>query len=289
MKILVIGGSGFLGSHVADYLSDDGHDVTIYDIHKSKWLKDNQKMIVGSVLNDELLCQSIMNVDVVYLFASLADLDDLLHKPVETAEVNILGAVKVLDACVKFKIKKFIYASTVYVYSREGGFYRCSKQAVEAYIEEFNRLYNLKYTIFRYGSLYGPRADKSNGLKNIISDALEHGYVSYQGSPDSEREYIHVYDAAKASSRALEKEFENESIVLTGHEQIKMVDLLKMISEILNYKKEIKFLEKDYEGHYIKTPYAYQPKLGRKYVPSLHVDLGQGILDIINEIGASNN
>ena len=68
-----------------------------------------------------------------------------------------------------------------------------------------------------------------------------------------------------------------------------MVDLLKMISEILNYKKEIKFLEKDYEGHYIKTPYAYQPKLGRKYVPSLHVDLGQGILDIINEIGASNN
>ena len=284
MKVLVIGGSGFLGSHVADFLTDAKHDVTIYDLVKSPFLRAGQKMVVGNLLDDKSLSEAIKNSDAVYLFASLADLDDLLHKPVETAEVNILGAVKVINTCIKFNVKKFVFASTVYVYSREGGFYRCSKQAVEAYIEEFHRLYDLNFTIFRYGSLYGPRADKSNGLKNIITDAVKNGFVSYQGSPESEREYIHVFDAAKASIEALDGKFDNESIMLTGHEQIKMSDLLKMISEILNYKKEVKFLKKNYEGHYVRTPYAYQPKLGRKYVPPLHVDLGQGILEIINDL-----
>ncbi len=284
MKVLVIGGSGFLGSHVADFLTDAKHDVTIYDLVKSPYLRADQKMVVGDLLDDKSLSEAVKNSDAVYLFASLADLDDLLHKPVETAEVNILGAVKVINTCIKYNVKKFIYASTVYVYSREGGFYRCSKQAVEAYIEEFHRLYDFNFTIFRYGSLYGPRADKSNGLKNIISDSVKNGFVSYQGSPESEREYIHVYDAAKASIEALDGKFDNESIMLTGHEQIKMRDLLEMISEILNYKKEVKFLEKNYEGHYVRTPYAYQPKLGRKYVPPIHVDLGQGILEIINDL-----
>ena len=177
----------------------------------------------------------------------------------------------------------------MYVYSREGGFYKCSKQAVESYIEEYHRLHNLEYTIFRYGSLYGPRADKSNGLLNILLDACKEGYVSYQGNVDSEREYIHIFDAAKASCLAVQdKHFKNESIVLTGHQHIKMIDLLKMISEILNLESEIKFSDKNYEGHYIKTPYAFQPKLGRKYIPPLHVDLGQGILDLLDEINQSN-
>ena len=284
MKILVIGGSGFLGSHVSDFLSDEGHDVTIFDIKENPWLKDNQKIIIGDIHDDKLIEKSIMNSEIVYLFASLADIDDTLHKPVQTVTTNILGAIKIIDQCVKHKIKKFIFASTVYVYSREGGFYKCSKQAVENYIEEYHRLYNLQYTIFRYGSLYGPRADKSNGLLNILTDANKNGYVSYQGNSDSEREYIHIYDAAKASCLAIDGHFENESIVLTGHQHIKIVDLLKMISEILDLKSDIQFSNNNYEGHYIKTPYAFQPKLGRKYIPPLHVDLGQGILDLLDEI-----
>lgn len=283
-KILVIGGSGFLGSHVADFLTEMGHEVTIFDLKKSPWLKKNQNFILGNILDENLIDEVVKNHDVVYLFASIADIDEALHKPVETVEVNILGPVKILSACVRHKIERFNFASSVYVYSREGGFYRCSKQAVENYIEEYHRLYGLDYTIFRYGSLYGPRADKGNGLMNILKNGYKDGYISYIGNPNSEREYIHIFDAAKASCLAVGEDFKNESIILTGHERIIMKNLLLMIKEIFNYNTDIKFSEENYEGHYVKTPYAYQPKLGKKYIPTLHVDLGQGILKLLEEI-----
>ena len=109
----------------------------------------------------------------------------------------------------------------MYVYSRDGGFYRCSKQAAEQYVEEYKRTYDLDYTILRYGSLYGPRADQSNGLYRIVKNAVESGVVRYQGSSEALREYIHVDDASLASVTALNDEFCNKSVVLTGQEPMR--------------------------------------------------------------------
>ncbi len=181
-----------------------------------------------------------------------------------------------------------MYASTVYVYSREGGFYRCSKQAAEQYVEEYQRAYGLDYTILRYGSLYGPRSDNRNGLFRIVQDAIRNGVIRYAGSPEATREYIHVEDAARASVTALGSEFRNASVVLTGQEVMRVLDLLKMLAEILGLPDAVEFVEAGYEGHYVRTPYAYQPKLGLKYVPPMHVDLGQGLLQLINELQDSN-
>lgn len=190
-----------------------------------------------------------------------------------------------MDACRVHGVKRFVYASTVYVNSREGGFYRCSKQASERYVEEYNRAYGLPYTILRYGSLYGPRADESNGLYRIVKSAVEEGVVRYEGHPEAMREYIHVEDAAKASVVALGEGFENESVVLTGQEPMRVMDLLKMLAEILGLSEEgVEFSDGEPAGHYVRTPYAYQPKLGRKYIPPMHVDLGQGLLQLIESI-----
>ena len=210
-------------------------------------------------------------------------------KPVETVEINIMGNIRVLEACRFHAVKRFIYASTVYVYSREGSFYRCSKQAAENYVEEYQRVYGLDYTILRYGSLYGPRANSSNGLFRIVRNALETGVVRYEGSSDTFREYIHVEDAAKASVNALGDDFRNESVMLTGQEPMRVLDLLKMLAEILGFPDSVEFVDGEYAGHYKRTPYAYIPKLGRKYVPSFHVDLGQGLMQLIDEVRARNN
>jgi len=114
---------------------------------------------------------------------------------------------------------------------------------------------------------------------------LETGAIKYEGDMDAMREYIHVDDAARASIDAINDEFRNESVVLTGQEPMKVIDLLKMLSEILGLsEKSIEFVEDNYAGHYIRTPYSYQPKLGRKYIPPMHVDLGQGLLQVINEL-----
>ena len=284
-KAVVIGGSGFIGSHVADHLSDAGYHVVIYDCNNSKWLRSDQEIIVGDVLDDDKLNLVISGAEVVFNFAALADLNKAIDQPVETININVLGTVKVLEACKKNNVKRFIYASTIYVHSREGGFYRCSKQAAEAYVEEYQRTYGLDYTILRYGSLYGPRADETNGIHRIVKSALENNIVKYEGNSESMREYIHVYDAAKASVDILNDNFINESIVLTGQEPMRGLDMLKMLAEILGLSADsVEFIEDKYAGHYVRTPYAYQPKLGRKYIPPVHVDLGQGLLQIINEI-----
>lgn len=286
-RVCVIGGSGFLGSHVADALTASGHRVRIYDRYASAWLRDDQEMVVGDLLNAASLEAAVKDSDIVYNFAALADLNQALDKPIETVRINVLGNVQVLEACRLHGVKRFVYASTVYVYSREGGFYRCSKQAAEHYVEEYQRVYGLDYTILRYGSLYGPRADHSNGLYRIVKNALETGVIRYEGSPDTLREYIHVEDAARASVVALSEDFCNQSVVLTGQEPMRVLDLLEMLAEILGVRNAVEFVAGDQPGHYVRTPYAYQPKLGRKYVPPMHVDLGQGLLELIENVRQS--
>ena len=282
-KSVVIGGSGFIGSHVADELTNSGYQVTVYDKSKSKWLRDDQEFVMGDIQNKEKLIEVIANTDVVYNFAALADIDQALENPESTVITNILGNVNVLEACRVNKVGRFIYASTIYVYSGEGGFYRCSKQASEAYVQEYQKTHGLDYTILRYGSLYGPRADQTNGIYCIIESALHDGFVSYKGDIDSMREYIHVSDAAKASVKILNDDFKNKSIVLTGQEPMKVVDMLHMLSEILGFPTStVQFAEDKNIGHYIRTPYSYQPKLDRKYIPPMHVDLGQGLLQLID-------
>ena len=284
--VTVIGGSGFLGSHVADQLSEAGHRVRIYDRVESPWRRPHQEMIVGDLRDSKRLSDAVQGSEAVYNFAAIADLNEARNQPVETVQVNILGNVQVLEACRLNGVRRFVYASTVYVYSREGGFYRCSKQAAEHYVEEYRRTYGLDYTILRYGSLYGPRADNSNGLLRIVRAALESGIVRYEGSPDALREYIHVEDAARASVAALGPDFRNQSVVLTGQEPMRVLDLMKMLAEILGIPDSVEFVEGSQPGHYVRTPYAYEPQLGRKYLLPMHVDLGQGLLQLIGEIQA---
>lgn len=283
-KILVIGGSGFLGSHVCDVLSDSGYSVRILDMIKSEYKRDDQELIIGDLLDLTVLEDAVKGCSVVYNFAGIADLNDALNRPVETVRVNVLGNVQILDMCRKHNVKRYVYASTVYVHSRDGGFYRCSKHACEQYIEEYQNSYNLDYTILRYGSLYGVRSNNTNGLWRIVKDALETGIIRYEGNAESVREYIHVEDAARASVLALGEDFKNQHVVLTGQEPMRVLDLLKMLSEILDIKQEVIFEDKDYAGHYIRTPYAYKEKLGRKFIPAMHIDLGQGLLQLIGYI-----
>jgi len=283
-QVCVIGGSGFLGSHVADALSEGGYRVSIFDRRPSPWLRPDQEMLIGDLLDADRVASAVSGCEYVYNFAALADLNEALGSPLDTIRINILGNANVLEACRLNGVKRFFYASTVYVYSRQGSFYRCSKQSAEHYVEEYQEAYGLDYTVLRYGSLYGPRSDHQNGLWRIVNEVLRTGQIRYAGSAEAMREYIHVEDAARASVAALGDEFRNQHVVLTGQEPMRVMDLLKMLAEILGTPHAVEFEEAEYAGHYVRTPYAYQPKLGRKYAPPMHVDLGQGLLQLISEV-----
>jgi len=284
MKIIVFGGAGFLGSHVADTLTDAGYDVVIFDRQPSQWLRTSQKMIVGDVLDQAAVMDAIDGCEVVYNFAAIGDIGEANEFPIDSARINILGNIQLLEACAKYRIKRYVFGSTMYVYSRTGGAYRCSKQACESYIEHYHFARGQEYTILRYGSLYGPRSNMRNGIHRFIHEAISEGSIEYHGSSDALREHIHVFDAAKASVEILTAQFANQHVILSGNQVIRMADLFRMISEILGKKISLSFLSDGASGHYETTPYSFTPKIGIKYAPNPHIDLGQGLLMKIDEL-----
>ncbi len=284
MHALVTGGSGFLGSHVCDALSDAGHHVTIFDIQDSPYLRDNQEMVTGDLLDLAPIHDTLKQTDVVYHFAGIADIDECKEKPMDTVRVNVLGTVQLLDACRDLNLKRFVFASSAYVYSDAGYFYRTSKQACESFIENYAELYGLKYTCLRYGSLYGPRADKRNSIFKLITQAMSEGKITYHGTGDELREFIHVQDAACSSVEILDEKYENQHITLTGKEKMRYIDLLEMIKEIFGNQIEIEIVPSTRKAHYRITPYNFSPKLGLKLSNNPHVDMGQGLLQCIGDL-----
>lgn len=284
MKATVFGGSGFLGSHVCDKLSDAGYEVTIFDIKPSPWLRLNQKMIIGDILDEVLVDRAVSGAEVVFNFAGIADIDEAKGRPIDTVRYNVLGNTILLETCKAKKIKRFVFASSVYVYSQSGAFYRASKQACETYIETYHELYNMEFTILRYGTLYGPRSDEKNAILRYIKQALREGVIEYSGDVNAKREYIHVEDAAKASVEILKPDYANQHIVLTGNQSFKVKELFGMIQEILHKPVEIRHQSKDKTAHYVLTPYNFSPRMGRKFIPALQIDLGQGLLRIVEEV-----
>jgi len=285
IKVLVIGGAGFMGSHTADMLESSGYDVTIMDIVKSKWLRGGQKEIIGDINNQDNLVTAMEGMDYVYHFAGIADIAMASKNPFITIHSNIIGVTNVIEAAVKTKIKKIFYASTMYVYSTYGSFYRASKQAGEIIIEAYSEKSNIEYVFLRYGSLYGPRAQNWNGIRDFANQIVKSGKVNFNGDGSEIREYIHVKDAAKLSVDVLEKDYSNCAITITGQQTYKISDLLSILFEIAGKPKIINYQAKNgLNDHYGNTPYRYSPKTAKKIVPTEFVDLGQGLLELIEEV-----
>lgn len=283
-EIVIFGGAGFLGSHTADALTRQGYEVTIFDIRKSPYLIENQKMIVGNILDESDVDQAIKGSDYVYNFAGIADIGEASEKPIESVKNNILGNTFILNSCKEHKIKRFVFASTVYVYSQSGSFYRATKQACETLIEEYQRKYDLSYTILRYGSLYGPRSPETNWIHNIIKEALTKGRITRHGDGEEIREYIHVVDAAELSVKILSEKYENRIMTITGNKSMRIKDLHLMIKEMLNGSISLEYLPSVSTSHYEITPYNFNPRVAKKLVSNEYYDLGQGILELLSEI-----
>ncbi|MDR3357986.1 MAG: NAD(P)-dependent oxidoreductase [Desulfovibrio sp.] len=283
MRMTVFGGSGFLGSHVCDKLSEAGHRVTVVDLRPSPWLRPDQAMLAGDILDENIVREAVEQADMVFNYAGIADIGEANARPVDTARVNVLGNVMLLEACRKAGVRRYVFASSLYVYGRSGGFYRCSKQACEIFIENYQAMHGLPYTILRYGSLYGPRADSRNAIHRFVHEALTRGTITYYGAPTALREYVHADDAAAATLSVLDGEFENRNIVISGNQPMRVGDLFRMIGEMLGRELSVKYLEDPNSGHYQITPYSFMPKIGRKLTPPLSVDLGQGILRVMEE------
>jgi UDP-glucose 4-epimerase len=285
-KVVVFGGSGFLGSYVADELTRRGYLVTIADITESIYKQMSQKFIKVNIEDIESISKAVNDAQIVYNFAAVADLEDAIHRPIDTMNINIMGNLNILEACKNTaSIERFIYASSAYALSDEGSFYGISKQTSEKLTEEYYKRYGLKYTVIRYGSLYGERPSYNNYIYNLLKNAIISGKIEYKGDGQDLREYIHAADAAKLSVDILEDtQYENEHLILTGIEKLKRIELLTMINEIMKNKLDIIQVSQENFGHYKITPYSFYPTVAKKLVANPFIDLGQGLLECVQQI-----
>jgi len=284
-KIVVVGGSGFLGSHMADELTERGFDVHIYDSYPSPYLSADQTMVVGDIFEKEKLISAFEGSYAVFHYAAMAEIAATKEKPYEAVNVNVMGTLSVLEAAIGCAVERFVYASTMYVYSTAGSFYRASKQSAEILIEAYQQAGQINYTFLRYGSLYGPRAQGWNGIKGYVKEIVDNGKIQYNGTGDELREYIHVKDAAKLSADILAKEYENKAVTISGVQSLTSSQLIRLIFEVVGVPVDLQLLPESRDrDHYSITPYRYSPKAAVKLVSNEYVDLGQGILELVESI-----
>lgn len=288
-KAVVFGGSGFIGSHVADALDDAGWSVTVFDIKESPYLRESMEMVIGDIIDESALAAVVEGAKVVYNFAGVADVEDASQRPLDTIRYNILGNAMLLEALKGRDIERFVYASTLYVYSDAGSFYRDSKTASELYIHDYGAQYGIPFTILRFGSIYGPRSYHQDRIYKFVSQAISERRLTYGGDGREIREYIHVTDAARCAVEILDSgEYLNQNVILSGHQSMRIGDLMIMISEIIDKGMPIEFLGEGDAIHYEVTPYSFTPRLGKKHISGSYVDLGEGIMqcaqDVYNEL-----
>jgi UDP-glucose 4-epimerase len=286
MKLItVFGGSGFLGSYVVSELCDRGYKVVIADISKPDFNLDNASFVECDILDPSSIERALKGSDIVFNFAGFADVDQSIYQPTQTFQLNVIGNINILEGCAKIGIERYIYASSAYAFSNSGSFYGISKLASEKIIEEFEKRHNIPFTIIRYGSLYGERANEMNGIYRILKQAVDSAQIDFPGDGEGVREYIHASDAAVLSvDIIMNDKYLNEHLILTGMERYRHKDILRMIQEIFDDKIEVNYTDAEYTGHYSVTPYSFQPNTAKKLILNPYIDLGQGMIQCIEHI-----
>jgi UDP-glucose 4-epimerase len=286
IKVLVFGSSGFLGRYLVSELLARDYKVYGADIIPVKDFEGVQFTKCDICKPDEIdaAFQGI-NFDFVFNLAGFANLDKAIMYPLDTMSLNVLGNMNVLGCCVKHKVGRFVFASSAYAMSNKGSFYGISKLASEKIIEEYFKRYNLPFTILRYGSVYSELPFENNYIYGLVEKAVRNKQIIHLGDGQEVREYIHASDAAKLSVDVIESsEFENLHVILTGNEKIRRYELFELIKEIMNEPINIR-LEHEAESHHYKyTPYSFDPVVSRKLVANPHIDMGQGILEVIRSV-----
>ena len=210
-KILIFGGSGFLGKAFLDSLNLDNLDITIVDSSKSH-IENNLVKYVEVDITDLKKMRSKLDkhYDYVFNFASIADIGEADDNFDRTIDVNVSGCLNTLKFCKTAKIKTYIYASSMYVFGDKGGVYGATKKISEMLVEKHAAEYSFDFTLLRYGSLYGPGAHKWNSIIKNVKTIKKDKSLTHWGNGNEVREYIHIKDAAKLTAQCLDGKYKNK-------------------------------------------------------------------------------
>jgi UDP-glucose 4-epimerase len=264
MKILVTGGAGFIGSHVADRFVAAGHDVVIVDnlVTGSRNNLNPKARFVELDIRDGAAIEKLFaqqRFDVVDHHAAQMDVRKSTEDPIYDAHVNILGSINLIESARRHGVKKFIYISTggaVYGEPKQLPVteehpvnpecpYGISKHTVEHYLYLYRLLYKLNYTVLRYPNVYGPRQNPHGeaGVIAIFTGLMLAGKApTIFGDGKQLRDYVYVGDVADVNLLALTRG-DGEIVNIGSERGTSVLELFDALKKFTGFGGEPKFAE----------------------------------------------
>jgi UDP-glucose 4-epimerase len=248
-RIVVTGGSGFIGSHVVDALADAGHAVTVLD-HRVRPHRPDVAFEDVDLLDLASVLAATRGAEHVFHLAAVSNVNQAHADPVYTLSLNVIGTSHILEAARLHGGPRVHLASTVWVYngapgeapadeatpfqlSGAGHVYTSSKMAAEMVCQNYRELYGVPFTILRYGIPYGPRMREELLIPRFIRRALEDEPLQVSGRGDQYRSFVYVSDLAEAHVRALGPTAMNQVYNLEGARKVTVLEVAERIRRLV--------------------------------------------------------
>ena len=257
MKTLITGGCGFIGSHIAEALVNDGEDVVIYDNlssgyeHNIAGFRDKVEFIEGDVRDPEMLKKAMQGITHVFHEAALVSVFESVEKPFDNHDINLTGTLNVLTAAKEAGAKRLVVASSAAIYGNDPALpkqekmlpqpespYALAKITKEYYLSVFSKLYGLETVSLRYFNVFGPRQDPSSMYSGVISkfvDVITAGEdPTVFGDGEQTRDFVFVKDIVQANLLAMRapSSVSGSSFNVGTGQKTSLLDLLDALKSI---------------------------------------------------------
>ncbi|MGH2925250.1 MAG: NAD-dependent epimerase/dehydratase family protein, partial [Solirubrobacterales bacterium] len=245
MRVLVTGGSGFIGSHVVDKLLAAGHRARVFDLRPSPYHSDREvEQFAGDVTDRAALAGAARGCDAIIHLAAVADVGDVVKEPARAERFNAQGTFEVLEVAREEGIQRVVYGSTTWVYSdcepdrvdedtpllAPSHLYTATKLAGELYCKSYSELYDVEYTILRFGIPYGPRARDATVMAAFAGKAEAGEPLTVAGDGSQSRRFVYVEDLAEGIVAGLRPEAANRVYNLARDEEVTILEIAEAVS-----------------------------------------------------------
>jgi UDP-glucose 4-epimerase len=249
VRVLVTGGSGFIGSHVVDRLLRHGHQPRIFDlVHSRRNGSGAVECVTGDILDGSSLRLAMRSCDAVIHLAAVADVNQVALDPLRADLVNTRGTAVVLEAARDQDIRHVVYGSTIWVYDQAPGeqaldedvlltspehLYTATKLAGEMYCRAYGRMFGLAPTILRFGIPHGPRARAATVVATFVARALAGEPININGDGSQARQFVYVEDLADGVVAALVEEARGRTYNLVGDETVSVREIAAIVQGLI--------------------------------------------------------
>lgn len=250
MKVAVTGAAGFLGSHVADVLENDGFEVVRLD----KDADAARRIVAADLLSPDALKAALGGVEGVCHFAAVGDVYLAFENPPLAATINATGTANMLEAAKAVGVKKFVYISTWEVYGepeyqpmdekhpcRPDHPYNITKLAGEHLAMAYDRLKGVPAVALRIGTAFGTRMRSNSVFSIFIRKGMKGEPITIKGTGEQGREFVHAFDIGRACALVLRSDLRGEVFNITGTEFVSIKRLAELVSA--KFPTEIKYEE----------------------------------------------